>query len=339
MADIELTPEQERHAQEAFKNRRFDPDGYAADIMGPEIPAPLQVEIAEQELREYETRTPGTAAALEELARQKELSERVSRDFCFLDPADYEDKAARIGRVLHCRDFLRLLQTDLNLECWYSLADEGMIAREPNVRDIGLAYRKIAEKRENVYEPDRWSDAIREIKQEQGRKQPLHADVRFGLQICRQPGKPEYCTWVPAAAMTEFGDVLFDSHGIPLAEARGWRTVLIQIIIKQFVTEEDAHRAFHPAEGPGARRYNMILSGLRNQPASARATEAPIEITQPSAVSGGAEVTEEQPQDTEDETGAAASSSACGECSHRFAHYLGCSKYEAWLKGEEANVA
>jgi hypothetical protein len=76
---------------------------------------------------------------------------------------------------------------------------------------------------------------------------------------------PEVGCWVQKGFMPEYTVMGFDDHGIPLAEKyRGWRTVLLQLILKGVLTEEKAHRIFGAAERSCAERYNSILWGFRN---------------------------------------------------------------------------
>lgn len=76
---------------------------------------------------------------------------------------------------------------------------------------------------------------------------------------------PEVGCWVKNGWMPEYTVMGFDDHGGPLAERyRGWRTCLLQLIIKGFVSEEQAHKVFGNAERGCAERYNSILYGVRN---------------------------------------------------------------------------
>lgn len=97
-------------------------------------------------------------------------------------------------------------------------------------------------------------------------RQHLHED-KLTLVIQRGFGllEPEVGCWVQKGWMPEYTVMGFDQHGAPLAERfRGWRTVILQLILKQVVTEEEAHRVFGTAERECADRYNGILWGLRN---------------------------------------------------------------------------
>jgi hypothetical protein len=77
---------------------------------------------------------------------------------------------------------------------------------------------------------------------------------------------PEVACWVQEGFMPEYSFVNFDEHGVPLDERRrGWRTCLLQIILKYILTEELAHKVFGYAIGPASDRYNKILFGIRNR--------------------------------------------------------------------------
>lgn len=77
--------------------------------------------------------------------------------------------------------------------------------------------------------------------------------------------EPEVGCWVKYGWMPEYTVMGFDEHGVPLAERyRGWRTAILQLILKGMITETKAHKEFGPAERCCAERYNSILYGLRN---------------------------------------------------------------------------
>src|ERR1035437_5431709 len=80
----------------------------------------------------------------------------------------------------------------------------------------------------------------------------LYSDS-FGMK------KPEVACWVQRGWMPEYTIMGFDDHGIPLAEKyRGWRTVLLQLILKGILTEKVAHKVFGEADLPCSGRYNSI---------------------------------------------------------------------------------
>lgn len=78
--------------------------------------------------------------------------------------------------------------------------------------------------------------------------------------------QPQVGCWAQNGMMPEFSFVRFDEHGVPVDEKRrGWRTCLLQLILKGVVSEAVAHKAFGPARGPAAERYNQILYDWRNK--------------------------------------------------------------------------
>ena len=57
--------------------------------------------------------------------------------------------------------------------------------------------------------------------------------------------EPEMACWVQIGLMPELSIMNFDDHGAPLAERRrGWRTCLLQILLKGLITEEKANKVF-----------------------------------------------------------------------------------------------
>ena len=83
--------------------------------------------------------------------------------------------------------------------------------------------------------------------------------------IVDRNGGTEVACWVPNGFMPEYSIVRFDDHGVPLNEKyRGWRTCLLQLILKKIISEEKAHEVFGKASGPAAERYNRTLYSVRN---------------------------------------------------------------------------
>lgn len=87
--------------------------------------------------------------------------------------------------------------------------------------------------------------------------------------MCQRAGnvlaEPEVGCWVKNGWMPEYTVMGFDNNGVPLAEKyRGWRTALLQLILKGFITEKKAHKVFGLATRKCADRYNSVLYGVRN---------------------------------------------------------------------------
>lgn len=76
----------------------------------------------------------------------------------------------------------------------------------------------------------------------------------------------EVACWVQNGMMQELSVMNFDQYGAPLAERRrGWRTPLLQLILKGMITEEKANKTFgHPKTTPAYHRYNAMLQSYRN---------------------------------------------------------------------------
>jgi hypothetical protein len=78
--------------------------------------------------------------------------------------------------------------------------------------------------------------------------------------------KPEVGCWVQIGFMPELSVMRFDEHGIPTTEKyRGWRTALLQLILKSVIMERKANEVFgKPAVTPAFHRYNWTLKQFRN---------------------------------------------------------------------------
>ena len=77
---------------------------------------------------------------------------------------------------------------------------------------------------------------------------------------------PELGCWAQQGFMPELSIMRFDDHGVPLDERRrGWRTCLLQLILKGFVTEQAANEVFgNPKQTDAFDRYNSTLQAFRN---------------------------------------------------------------------------
>lgn len=90
---------------------------------------------------------------------------------------------------------------------------------------------------------------------------------KLTLLYDREDGQgPQVMCWVQAGYMPEFSFMNFDQYGVPLDEKRrGWRTPLLQLILKGIVSEETANKVFGRASGPASERYNRMLYEWRNR--------------------------------------------------------------------------
>jgi hypothetical protein len=76
--------------------------------------------------------------------------------------------------------------------------------------------------------------------------------------------QPELAGWCQRPFMIEYEVVRFDERGIPLdSRYRGWRSVLLQMRMKEMLTEDQINKAFGRAIGPASRRYNQVMQSVR----------------------------------------------------------------------------
>lgn len=93
-----------------------------------------------------------------------------------------------------------------------------------------------------------------------------HADKAVLMFAKDGVAQPEVVCWSQVGMMPELSLMRFDDHGAPLNEQRrGWRTCLLQIILKGFLTEEKADATFgRPQQAQAFDRYNRTLQSFRN---------------------------------------------------------------------------
>lgn len=93
----------------------------------------------------------------------------------------------------------------------------------------------------------------------------IHPD-KVSLLVVDKQGQFDNACWVTYGYMPELSMMNFDHHGAPLAERRrGWRTVLLQLILKGYLTEDKANKVFgKPDVTPQYHRYNSTLQSFRN---------------------------------------------------------------------------
>ncbi len=96
-------------------------------------------------------------------------------------------------------------------------------------------------------------------------RQHPHAD-KLILMVQKQTTSPlEIAGWVQAGWTTEFEILRFDSRGLMVdSRYRGWRTVLLQLIIKGVLTEQAVKEEFGLPVGPASTRYLRTLYDFRN---------------------------------------------------------------------------
>jgi hypothetical protein len=75
----------------------------------------------------------------------------------------------------------------------------------------------------------------------------------------------DYVAYVQIPAMYEWSVLRLDEHHLPMGENfRGWRTVLAQLIVREVLTEEKAHKIFGEPSGEQSVFYRRTLWNFRN---------------------------------------------------------------------------
>ena len=135
-------------------------------------------------------------------------------------------KKRREGRILHMNEFLRLLR-----ECGLK-AEYGDRGGAPKTLPLRV--------RHDGFYPE--------------------------CKGMHESGGPHYVCFVQVPMMQEYEEVFFDEYDLPLGpKRRGWRTVLLRLIEKKFLTEKKAHEVFgRPPSNPISERYLSYLHFLRN---------------------------------------------------------------------------
>lgn len=187
-------------------------ESYGAE-METKMSSELAAAVAEYAERRYD-QTESTNEAKEELHRQREINDEISKEYRWLTPEEYADLEQRIGQVLTHAQFITILRK-MNVECWY-------------------------------------------------RDHP-HPD-KATLVVLREGRGLETACWVQLGFMPELSIMRFDEHGIPVNERRrGWRTCLLQLLLKGIVSEREANKMFgHPKQTDAFHRYNSLLQAFRN---------------------------------------------------------------------------
>ncbi len=107
------------------------------------------------------------------------------------------------------------------------------------------------------------------------RQHPHPDKVTLLIRPPKAPGgELETACWVTFGYMPELSIMNFDDHGVPLAEKmRGWRTCLLQLILKGFITEDTANKFFgKPGVTKQFHRYNALLYEFRKAGGSSTIT-------------------------------------------------------------------
>ena len=208
----DLTPEQIQAMQGTRKSEKAPWETYN-DQMTERLDPELEAAIAEFASHDPHGHTDSQTD--EELCRVKEENDNLARDYQWLNPGEYEDEKARIGRIMHSSELIKKL-----------------------TEECGISAR---------YRPH-----------PQPKRITLLVDTSQGIKGM------EVACWVQFGYMPEYSICNFDDHGVVLQEAyRGWRTVLLQLLVKHMIDEETINRVFGEAVGPAARKYLELVRAFR----------------------------------------------------------------------------
>lgn len=179
------------------------------------------------EIAEYSKKHHGTTSSqnVEELMRQQEMSKEMVKEYKMYKQDELLDTPERVGRVMHCLEFLRLLET---IRPAYLSA---------NIRKglTGLA----------VWHP---KDVVDE---ESGEVKRVDWQYVCGVQVGFMH---EYSSF----HFDKRGLPLNEKW-------RGWRTVLLRLIQLGHITEEQERQVFGEATGVASRRHREQLFCFRNR--------------------------------------------------------------------------
>ncbi len=208
----DLTDEQIQAMQGTRKSEKAPWETYN-DQMTERLDPELEAAIAE--FASHDPHGHTDSQTQEELCRVKEENDNLAQDYQWLNPGEYEDEKARIGRIMHSSELIKKLTEECGLTAVYRA--------HPQPKRVTLLVDKT-----------------------QGIK---------GMEVA---------CWVQFGYMPEYSICNFDDHGVVLQEAyRGWRTVLLQLLVKHMIDEETINRVFGEAVGPAARKYLEISRAFR----------------------------------------------------------------------------
>lgn len=91
---------------------------------------------------------------------------------------------------------------------------------------------------------------------------------KIALWAVKQEGlAPECVGWVKRGLTTELSIMRFDDKNVPLDEKfRGWRSVLMNLVMRGFLKEHAVRKVFGRAKGSASEVYNRFMQQYRTVP-------------------------------------------------------------------------
>jgi hypothetical protein len=187
-------------------------DSYSTEMNGPAMSPELAAQVAAYAATRNDGKT--SSQTQEILAENREINEGIAKQYQWINPTDYADIEARIGRVHDHRWLINGLRS-LGVNCYYR--------QHPHQDKLVLLWAR---------------------------------DVNSELEVA---------CWVQYGQMPELSIMNFDEHGAPLAERRrGWRTCLLQLMLKKIVTEEQVNKVFgKPRYDAAFDKYNTLVKAMK----------------------------------------------------------------------------
>lgn len=191
-------------------------------------------EILEQLQRAQEDRPKGETFVEEQALALKEMNSHDASRYRLTDQDHHTSEKERLGNFLHWKDFVRKLENILGHSSIYiHKPPAGPNNQFENIRGLFVRIRGQERKQFTENGPTGWK--------------------------CVGAMQVPY--------MSEWGVLHQDEHGVFKNEKyKGWRTVLMALILNDAITEQEAHQEFgSPTLGIQSRLYNQKLRGKREQ--------------------------------------------------------------------------
>lgn len=318
---LTLTPEQEALARRGFAQRRGF-STYSDDLLGPPPTPEVRAELEEMLRRDPEAEATDydTWMSLHETNRDS------TKQYEWLpleaDEQRGDSEEMRLGRVMHSNEFLTLLRDQCGLRCFYGDGQQAEVSGTEEAEAKAMGYESTEQMAEAGW-------AVKERRPQEGARW-------LGLMAQSGENAPlRFVCGVQAGWMAEYEVFHYNRYGLRMgSKYRGWRTVLLRLIMNGFVTEELAHQVFGEANAPCAARYNRMLHAWRNRPRQERAG-----ISQVAAVDNGLPSDADldavmREQEIKEQTGGEEEpASRCPSCGRKYGnHNFDCPKFQAEMR-------
>lgn len=168
-----------------------------------------------------------------------------------------ENEAMRMVNIIHCDEFIRRLQkAGVSAALSNPIVDEWLREQKHNIERANLnhdEFKIVGTGGARIW-LNNFSRAGRIGVNVWTKPEPGTAEYERGDYICQTLTSLQY-PYGP-----EYSLMRFDEYNVPTNERfRGWRTVLLTLILNDIITEAQADKAFGPAYGPASLFYRQQL--------------------------------------------------------------------------------